>query len=202
MARKFPDTIRFDGVVFRYANYDTPLWVRANSSPGRWNSSGDPPTQYFSSNANAAWAELARAENLVAAEELTMVRTVMWAVDIHAEAIVDYTDFEKARWAGLSPDALVSDDHAVCQAERQRLEANGYRGVLAPSAALPGALSLTVFGPRVSAQWGSTPRLASCVPCCAVARGAPTDCDWLVQQVRYYGQEHAGHLAYVRDRSS
>jgi RES domain-containing protein len=199
MARKLPDTVRFDGVVFRYANYDTPLWVRPNSSPGRWNVAGDPPTQYFSSSANAAWAELARAENLVDAGELAMASTIMWAVDLHTEAIVDYTDFDKAKWAGLSPESLISDDYASCQNERNRLVANGYRGILGPSAALPGAMSLTVFGARAASQWGVLPRLASCMACCAVARGAPADCVRLVEQVRYFGQEHAGHLAYVRE---
>ena len=46
MARR-PEAVRFADVAFRYSDYDTPLWVRANTEDGRWNTARGQPTQYL-----------------------------------------------------------------------------------------------------------------------------------------------------------
>ncbi|HMJ00705.1 MAG TPA: RES family NAD+ phosphorylase [Gaiellaceae bacterium] len=190
-----PVTGFFGQTAFRYANYDTPFWARNNRSSGRWHMVGDGATQYLSLDPDAAWADLVRAENLRAAADLDLVRMKIWAVTLTQENIVDYSTFELAEAAGFPPDALVDDDRSRCQAEGHRLREEGHAGVISPSAALPGALNITLFGRRVRARWGVPTKLASAIPCCIVAVGGPPPD--LVDRVRYEGDLHAGYEEYV-----
>ena len=70
--------------------------------------------------------------------EAALIRMPLWVLKIDEERIADYRTFEQAQDAGFPPDALVDEDWGRCQAEATRLQALGFRGVLAPSAALPG----------------------------------------------------------------
>ena len=186
-------------VGFRYSNYDTPLWARPNSLPARWHDLGDEPTQYLSLRPAAAWAELARAENLRSDEELALVRMPIWVLRIDEHKIVDYREFALAEAAGFPPEALVDDDHSRSRAEGRRLRELGYRGVLAPSAALPGALNLTLFGSRVISAWSRERTLASSVPAALVAVGAPRP--GLAANVRHVGMRHRDFEDYRRTRT-
>src|SRR5947199_10148071 len=107
--------------AFRYANYDSPLWARDNTTPGRWHVPGDGATQYLSLHPDAAWADLARRENLRTEEELSLVRMTIWAVSLTQANVADYSTFTKAAAAGFEPEALIADDHSKCQTEGQRL---------------------------------------------------------------------------------
>lgn len=189
-------TRSFSGIAYRYSNYDTPFWARANTRPGRWHAPGDGATQYLSLTAAGAWAELIRAEELRTEAEVALVRMDLWQVRVDAGRLVDYRDFDAAERAGFPPGALVDDDYALCQREGRRLRALDYNGVLSPSAALPGAVNLTLFGPRVAIAWDANPGLASAVPAGVMTRGAPPE--GLAQQVRFFGQRHPGYEAHRR----
>jgi len=180
---------QFEAVAFRYSNYDTPFWVRPNSEAGRWHQAGDGPTQYLSTTVEGAWAELIRAEGLRSDTEVALVRMPMWAVELRIKRLADYSTFEAADAAGFPPDALVDDDYGRCQEEGLRLRSEGFQGVLAPSAALPGAVNLTVFGPRIASNWDREPLLASSAPAIQVAVGAPPA--GIVERVRHIGEPHA-----------
>ena len=182
-------------VGFRYSNYDTPFWVRPNSSPGRWAVPEDGPTQYLSLHPDGAWADLARRENLCTDDELATVRTKIWIAEIRDQLIVDYSTFENAERAGLPPLALVSDDHGLCQEEGRRLRQLNLAGVLAPSAAVPGVFNLTLFGPRRRIQWGTNSELKSTIPSAIVALGSPNP--GIAPRVRHYGNVHADYQAYL-----
>ena len=182
---------QFDEVAFRYSNYDTPFWVRPNSEPGRWHRIGDGPTQYLSTTVDGAWAELIRAENLRSELEVALVRMPMWTAEVHLQRIVDYGTFEKADAAGFPADALIDDDHSRCQQEGKRLRELGFQGVLAPSAALPEALNLTLFGPRIASTWGTRPLLASSIPAAQIAVGSPPE--GIVNRVRHKGARHTSY---------
>lgn len=65
-------------------------------------------------------------------------------------------------------------------------------GVLAPSAALPGAVNLTLFGARVASRWNRPPLLASSLPASVIAKGAPPP--GLVTQVRKIGAPRTASL--------
>jgi hypothetical protein len=202
MARdaKLPSTVEVDRIVHRYSSYDTPFWVRENSQPGRWHVRGDGPTQYLSFSTDGAWAELIRSERLTTEAEAAMVSVQMWAIRVIQAMVVDYSTFDRAQEAGLHPVALVSEDYEDCQREGARLRSLGYCGVLAPSAALPDEINLTLFGPRVASTWNRPPLLASSLPATAITKGAPPP--GLVARVRQLGAPHAGFEAYRSSRRS
>ncbi len=176
------------GVAFRYSSYDTPFWVRRNSEDGRWHRRVDGPTQYLSLSPAGAWAELLRHEAITDEHEAAQVQTQMWIARIEGESVADYGDFPAADAAGFDPRALVDEDYSHCQEEGRRLRQDGVAGVLAPSAALPGEVNLTLFGARYSIRWQAAPALKSAVAATVVAVGAPPR--GIVAQVRHRGAEH------------
>jgi RES domain-containing protein len=190
-----PERAEFKDVAFRYSNYDTPFWVRPNSEAGRWHLVGDGPTQYLSATVEGSWAELIRAEGLLSEAEVALVRMPMWVAEIQVPRLADYSTFERADLAGFPPTALVEDDYSRCQQEGYRLREAGFQGVLAPSAALPGSVNLTIFGPRIASTWNVRPLLASSIPATEIAVGSPPV--GIVERVRQRGEPHDGCKAYV-----
>jgi RES domain len=183
-------------MAHRYSSYDTPFWVRENSQAGRWHRSGDGPTQYLSLSTDGAWAELIRNEELRAEDEVAMVSVSMWAVLIEEGVIANYSTFEQAERSGFDPAALVSANHEQCQREGARLRKEGFSGVVAPSAALPGALNATLFGARMMSTWDRPKFLASSIPAIIITKGAPPP--GLLLRVRHLGALHSEldeHLA-------
>jgi hypothetical protein len=197
MARK-PDAVPFSDVAFRYANYDTPLWARPNTESGRWHLARTRSTQYLCLSPDGCWANLIRQENLRTELDAALIRTPLWVLKINEERIADYSTFEKVEAAGFPPDALVDEDWERCQAEARRLEDLGFRGVLAPAAALPGETALTLFGGRRAVAWEDEPLLASAIPAKVITNGAPPP--GLVDRVRFHGQDHSQYVAYAVDR--
>lgn len=189
-----PRQTRFEDVAFRYSDYDTPFWVRPNTEPGRWHRVADGPAQYLSATADGAWAEMIRAEGLRSESDVALVRMPMWAAEIHIQRVADYQTFDAASAADFPADALIDDDYSRCQAEGRRLREAGFQGVLAPSAALPGALNLTLFGPRIASTWRARPLLASSVPATKLAVGSPPE--GIVGQVRHTGEAHSLYDAF------
>jgi RES domain-containing protein len=182
-------------VAWRYSNYDTPFWARANTRAGRWNVSREAPVQYLTLEPDAAWAELIRAENLNTEDEVAQVRMPIWVSALN-EVVVDYSTFAQAELAGFPPDALVDDDWTRCQREGARLRGLGYRGVMTPSAALPGAVNVTIFGSRIVWTWNRQPVLAAAVQATTAAVGSPSP--GLVERVRRVGTEHSSYAEYAR----
>ncbi len=190
-----PNATQFDEFAFRYSNYDTPFWVRPNSEPGRWHGAGDGATQYLSTTVEGAWAELVRAEGLRSEQEVALVRMPMWVAEVHVQRVADYGTFEKSEAAGFPADALVDDDYSRCQEEGKRLREAGFQGVLAPSAALPDAVNLTLFAPKIASTWQHRPLLASSIPAAKIAVGSPPE--GVVERVRHRGESHEGYEEFV-----
>jgi RES domain-containing protein len=197
--RPRPGFIGLTTTAYRVTSYDVPLWVNPNRRSGRWNIAGSEPTQYMTLDAEAPFAEMLRHENLRSEEAASHFRSTLWQLQIESELIVDYRTFALAEAAGFDPEALVSDDRERCQAEAQWLRSHGARGILSPSAALPGSTNLTLFGPRVCVPWGAAPELASSIPAQPLTTGnAPAG---LTERVHYYGQRELlleEYLARVR----
>jgi hypothetical protein len=185
-------------IAHRYSSYDTPFWVRENSQPGRWHRRGDGPTQYLSLSTDGAWAELIRNEELRAEDEVAMVSVSMWAVLIGGGVIADYSSFEHAERLGFEPAALVSEDYEQCQNEGARLRRAGFSGVIAPSAALPGTLNVTLFGARMMSTWDRPSFLASSIPATIITKGAPPP--GLLPRVRHLGAPHTGLAEHLANR--
>jgi hypothetical protein len=72
----------------------------------------------------------------------------------------------------------------------------GARGVLSPSAALPGSVNLTLFGPRVQVPWDSAAQLASSVPAQRLTTGHPPR--GLAERTRYFGQPEPLLVEYLK----
>jgi RES domain len=189
-----PPVTAIDTTLYRYSSYDSPFWVRENSEPGRWHARGDGPTQYLSTSTDGAWAELIRREELRTEDEVAMVSVSMWAIAAEYRMIVDYSTFERAEAGGFDPAALVDEDHESCQPEGARLRKLSYAGVIAPSAALPGAINVTLFGTRIASAWGRPPLLASSLPAAIITKGAPPP--GLLSRVRHIGAAHVGLVAF------
>lgn len=185
-----PERVDYDGIAFRWSDYDVPLWTRPNTSPLRWNRARQEPTQYMSLSPEGSWAELIRAERLRTPRELSLVSMPMWILKVRETNLADYSTFERARAAGFPPQALVAEDYERCEAEADRLRENGFRGVLAPSAALPGTVNLTLFGRRLMVPWDySQERLmASFVRAKRLVVGRPPD--ELLPLVRHRGEPY------------
>ncbi|HLB21660.1 MAG TPA: RES family NAD+ phosphorylase [Solirubrobacteraceae bacterium] len=180
-------------------SYDVPLWVNPNRRSGRWNIARSEPTQYMTLDSEAPFAEMLRHENLRTEEAASHFRSTLWQLQVESELIVDYRSFELAEAAGFDPEALVADDHERCQAEAEWLRGHGARGLVSPSAALPGSVNLTLFGPRVCVPWGATPELASSIPAQRLTTGNPPA--GLTARVHYYGESEPlleEYLARVR----
>ncbi len=196
--RPVPSFQTWQGIAFRATSYDVPLWVSANRRDGRWNVAGQGSTQYLALDAEAPVAELLRHEDIRDEQLASHYSTGLWQLRIDAGAVVDYSTFALAEAAGFPPEALVADDYARCQAEARWLMQQGAIGLLSPSAALPGSVNLTLFGPRVPVPWNSTATLASAVPAQRLTVGHPPP--GLTARVRYFGQPHALLASYLQSR--
>lgn len=177
------------GVVYRATTYDTCLWVSPNSRAGRWNNPEDGTiAQYCTLDVASAIAEMVRSENLREREDAQELRVSIWEMRIDEGAVVDYSTPELAEKQGFDWKALVSDSWVECQAEGRRIVAEGGRGIVAPSAALPQGLTLTVFGPRTEIAWSAEPNLSIQVPARHILRGAPGD--GVVRDARFFGDPY------------
>jgi RES domain-containing protein len=187
-------------VAYRATSYDVPLWVNPNRRNGRWNVAGRRPTQYMSLDAESPFAEILRHEDLRTDEDASHYSATIWQLQVDDSLIVDYSTFELADAAGFEAEALVGDDHERCQAEAEWLASEGARGLLSPSAALPGNVNLTLFGARVAVPWNTTAELASSIPTQRLTTGHPPS--GLAARVRYFGQSEPRLEAYLSTHRS
>jgi len=152
----------------------------------------------MSLDSEAPFAEILRHEDLRTEEAASHYSSTIWQAHIDEAMVVDYSTYELAETAGFAVDALVGDDLERCQAEALWLMDRGARGVLSPSAALPGATNLALFGARVGVKWGTTAGLASAIPVQRVTRGHPPA--GLTARVRYIGEPEPLLLTYLDSR--
>ncbi len=164
---------------------------------GRWHREGEGYAQYLSLSAAGAWAELLRYLSIHTAELAVEQRRHLWAVTVVETQIADLARFPSWTAAGLDPSVAV-EDHARSQALARELLEAGYRGLLAPSAALPGAVNLTLFGQRY--EWSPLlgpvpdPQVWLAVELAAPDAHPPPD---LIAATRFQGQQHAGLQGYL-----
>jgi RES domain len=152
--RRDPERIDIGAAYFRQVERAyPPLWHPGPPSApvlqpaGRWHVPGD-LVQYLSSDTDGAWAELVRYEHIRTEGERLEERRRLYRCQISEHDIADLRNFDTALDLGLDPELLIEDDHARARALAGELRAAGYRGVLAPSAALSATVNLTLFGGR------------------------------------------------------
>lgn len=200
MPRSAPEFEAWAGVVYRATSYDVPLWVHPNRRDGRWNRAGTYCAQYCCLDAEAPFAELLRHEDLKTEASAAHYSTTIWQLKVDDGAIVNYSTLERAAAAGFPPEALLEDDLERSQDEAVWLMDRGAQGILSPSAALPGSLNLTLFGPRYPVAWATRVALASSVPSQRLTRGHPPA--GLTARTRYAGQSHPLLVDYQARRSA
>lgn len=176
---------RCRSVAYRATTYDTPLWVSPNTRPGRWSHPEDETiAQYCTLDVASAIAEMVRYENLREVDDARELRVSVWEMRIDEGAIADYSTPSRAELQGFSWQHLISDSWHECHQEGLRIMSEGGRGVLAPSAALPQGVTLTLFGPRTEIAWQARPSLSIQIPARHILRGAPGD--HLVGHTRFF----------------
>lgn len=220
--RSKPEKAVREEVYFRQTSpLHAPLWhlpspiQPAYQPEHRFNEESLEYVQYFASNPEAAWAEHIRAEELHEPEDLLELRRAIYAFSISEHTIADLSDLDKAERceAGLA-EALVGDGHGDldrCRELALELRDAGYRGLLAPSAALPGATTLALFGPRAEllvdqlpAGTGAGFRASTTIPCVRIAIGAPAstppDATQLLSKIRHHGEDHSVLQAWLKQK--
>ena len=190
---------RCRGVAYRATTYDTPLWVSRNSRPGRWSHPEDGTiAQYCTLDVPSAIAEMVRHEDLRQVEETRELRVGIWELRIDEGAVTDYSTPDRAEQQGMAWEALVSDSWDECRAEGLRIASAGGRGVLAPSAALPRGVALTLFGPRTEISWNTEPSLSIQIPARHILSGAPGE--HVVSGTRFFGDPYPDIEPMAADR--
>ena len=129
-----------------------PLWHNAgepvpSQEPGRFHRQGEGYCQYLSVTAFGAWAECARFYSIRSADRAGELRRNLWVVHVDEENLADLSSLDRYDACGLDPRIAVGD-HGESQALADELRDAGYRGLLSPSAALPGSVNLSLFGER------------------------------------------------------
>lgn len=114
----------------------------------RWHRRGESYVQYCSLSTDGCWAELVRYEGIRTEDARREQRVRLWQLWISETVIADLRDFDTIEGCGLDPAIFVDDVHASCQDLALELRENGYRGLLYPSAALPGVTNFALFGAR------------------------------------------------------
>jgi RES domain-containing protein len=190
---------RCRAVAYRATTYDTPLWVSPNSRPGRWSHPEDGTiAQYCSLDVASAIAEMVRCEDLREIDEARELRISVWELRIDEGAIVDYSTSGRATSQGFEWESLVSNSWEGCRTEGLRIVQAGGRGVIAPSAALPRGIALTLFGPRTEIAWQAEPSLSIQIPARRILHGAPGD--HVVRDTRFFDDDYPDVRPMPADR--
>jgi hypothetical protein len=126
----------------------------------------------------------------------------LWLVFARERRVADLSSFDRYDACGLDPALAVDPDHAASQALADELRASGFRGVLSPSAALPGVVNLTVFGERYErvlltdlAAWGN-PDADAWLPVQLVVEAAPIPVQLCTEAV-FLTQKHHGYREWM-----
>lgn len=169
---------------------------------GRWHRQGEGYAQYLALEAPGAWCELIRYERIRAEARAAEYTRRLWLVYVNeGDVIADLSTFDHYVACDLDPRCAVGE-HSASQVLADELRSAGYRGILSPSAALPGATNLTLFGQRYEKvlrtrpdKW-SHPRPGLRLACNLVAEsGPPAE---LVTATCFVGMEHDGYREHRR----
>lgn len=185
---------------FRISSWDTALRVNAHRSPGRFNRTGSPATQYISLHPLTPWAEYVRYHELTTPEEVAERRLRLYTIRVITEDI-STLDFENASSFGLKPGDLVADDWTACQelADRLRDDDAAPKVLNVPSAALAGTRNIVILGERVAIPYLWTPVDDGDLPASVVAEHARPP-EKLLELTRMRPEPHAELEAWSSGR--
>lgn len=182
-----------------------PLWhsagVGLRQPSARWHTTGDEPhnyAQYLSCHPLGMWTELARQEGLRGHDRRRELYRTAWMLRVRSDHIADLRSFEHWDACGLDPWIAVDDDHGASRKLAEELQAAGFHGMLSASASLPGAINLTLFGPRMEIPYTSAsawPRPEYFCPTSMIAERAIAPPE-VITHTRFKEQPHLGFEDY------
>lgn len=180
-------------IGFRFANYDTPLWVNPNRWGHRYNQPDEAPTQYLTLHPLGCVAEYIRGQDLRFEDALLGRLVRIWALKIDLQG-AGVLEFDKAEGLGLLPHDLISDDYGPCQdwATQVRANADMPKVWIVPNAALPGTQSAVIFGPRVMSSFHLPPPDPTVDTPATIVGDYSSLPPYLLPDIRFKGQDHAG----------
>jgi len=161
----------WSSVMFRAADYETPLWSFPNLTVGRFNRANrKPPTQYLSFHPMTPWAELIRNLDLRQPDAARSLRLPIWTCRVELENDPFDLIFDNASEFAREPEDLVADNREPCRQIADALFDTGAGSFAAPSAALPGTRNLIVLQPAVIVDFHVEPFDPEDWPTALVAR--------------------------------
>jgi hypothetical protein len=172
---------------------------------GRWHRRGEGFAQYFSLTAMGSWAEHARHANIRTPELAREQRRNLWMAFVRERRIADLRGFDEFDACGLDPAMAVDANREPCRLLADDLREAGFRGLLSPSAALPGAINLTIFGERYeqtdvdTADGCLSPDPEVWIPCELLAESSPVPAE-LLERTVFASDEHVGLAAWRAGR--
>jgi RES domain-containing protein len=205
-----PDAAAGEWTCFRQTSPDWPALYHNAGVPspdqesGRWHRKGQGYAQYLSLSPLGAWAEYARYASVRSVALAAEVRRNMWCVFVRETEIADLSTFDRYSDCGLDP-VIAVGEHAASQLLADDLRADGFRGVLSPSAALPRVVNLTIFGERYEKELRTSledwrnPDVDSFLPVQIVAREAPLPAELCTETV-FRTKRHEGYRAWLSAR--
>jgi hypothetical protein len=206
--RAKPKAISGEWTCFRQVSPEwPPLYHNAgvpvpDQESGRWHQQGEGYAQYVALSGLGAWAECARYYSLRSAEQARTLRRNLWLGFVRETRIAELSTFDHYDACGLDP-AIAVGGHAASQDLADELRAAGFRGVLSPSAALPGVVNLTLFGERYEkllltdvATW-TNPDVDTWLPCQPLAMDAAVPIQLCTETV-FKTKKHETYRAWMK----
>jgi hypothetical protein len=204
--RREPDRLTPGFTVVRITGARDPALWRPRSvvrpeiqPPARWHFSGE-YAQYCSRDREGSWAERVRSDEIRSADELAELELALWEVTIEEPGIADLSTFDAIDRCGLDPAHFVDDDHSWCRGFAGEIRDAGFTGLATPSAALPGAVNVTLLGPRyeLTDPYLRNARIGRYVRVRRLGEGAPPS--HLLPWVRRRGAMHGGYADWLSSR--
>lgn len=178
-------------ICYRNADYLTPLRAsQAQRRPGRFHrGTEDEPTQYLCLHPLGPHAEAMRRFGTRTRETARRLDLRTWALKVPDAGLIDL-EFDE-RW--------VADDWGASQELGDMLRESGARGLIVPSAALPGTKNVVLFGPFSTSPYGLPIRAGEIPASITGEHGCALET--LIELVRFRGQPHPGGDFVFREPS-
>jgi hypothetical protein len=134
------DRVRADGVWYRHLPHRGSVWWRSQPAPdGRWQRGSEVAGFYLADSRETAWTEWYRQIEELALRPADQLPRDLWRFEVEVDGIADLGSEAQLARVGLALPLPKRHGWPGFQAVGEHLHAEGWQGVLAPSAARSGA---------------------------------------------------------------
>jgi RES domain-containing protein len=132
------DPVRVRGVWYRHVPHRGKVWWRSEPPPsGRWQRGSVIAGFHLADSRETAWAEWYRQLAELGLRPERQLPRDLWRLRVDLGRVADLSGRRRLSSVGLSPPRPTRREWPAFQAVGERLYAEGWRGILAPSAARP-----------------------------------------------------------------